>query len=109
MRPWLQAKMGRDRLTDVCQRLAPTDWPGSDVWAEGKNWHVLAGVVRPTKRRVVAMVGTDDSKVAWDHTTFEFRYALVEFLQRSGITGHVAPVTIEAIEVCPSGEGALAA
>ena len=63
MRSARKAELRRDRLGDVGEARPRSDRAGGSAGAEGKNRHMLAGMVEPAEGRIVAVVGGDDAKV----------------------------------------------
>ena len=66
---------------------------------QDKKRNLLAGVVGPAKRRVVPVVGGDDDEVVRLHDFEKIAEPAIEFRQRLRVTGHVAPMAEEHVEI----------
>src|SRR3954470_9718987 len=98
-----QIKMHDDRLSDVRETVPFSDGACIGV-ADGQNGHLLARVVGAAPSRIAAVVRRDHHKILILKPLEELGQPAVELLKRKCITGGVAPMTIDRVEINEVGE-----
>src|ERR1700722_5999393 len=66
-----QAKLDRNRFSDVGQARSDSDRAWARPGAKGQNRNMLARVIKAAKSRIVAVVGGDDAIVSRPHRRFD--------------------------------------
>src|SRR6185437_4699325 len=95
----LQPEVTRDAGADVAETRASAKPPARDVRTERQHRHAFARVVAARPRRIAAVVAGDHHQIVLQQFVLELGQSFVEGFQRRGVTGEVAAVAVQAVEV----------
>ena len=95
-----EAEVVGDGLADVGERVARAEVDsGARRLSVNKQRRVFACVVRAVKRRIVAMIRSDDHQVVFTHGGLDLRKPRVKMLEGFGVALGVATMSVEHVKV----------
>src|SRR5580693_569115 len=94
-----QAKLDRNRFSDVGQARSGSDRAWARPGAKGQNRNMLARVIKAAKSRIVAVIGGDDAIVSRPHRRFDGAKPSIKSFETGRIARDVAAMSPFGVEI----------